>query len=733
MKRTIIATVLGAMSIIVSAQSLPTITLPKSLGFINDIFSPRPAALTKLLDEKKVVEADSYLRQEGKYFLIDSKTEQADLVRRASSEINAFFDPFLVSSIESLALIPSMGGAESWGRQKEILRIAENTEREYGALLISTIDKLKSDRYLELQKNIGLIRATLAAKSAIEFASFNHAGEGNFFDLYPVNVPIDFFTINREYLIVYVSQLNSAQVVQLRKKYETVISGSKEFDSQLLARYFDVALPVVPSPTLRKILSAVELARGAGFSVAKIPNARIGFIEVTSKTLLSEGQIEFPSQIEMDIPFEATKAEIDSVLDASNKLGANIVIVLDVAASRNSRRVIAKTDFESKYVSAIRTDPNPAYETARSKLYEAQSGLANAQSQRTVGVAAAILNGIAVALWSKNVGDAQAALSSTPTTIKSNEYRGYNYSTSEVATTRTLTANYYVIDQQSGKYFKGTFDAVENKSFRIAYGLNDKDPEKGSILTRHVSESDIVSYEQSPVQIKISQLINDYLRNESQSVALQSVAALRSEILRDKNTALTAYKSTQYSAKAANDSRFDSVVVVLNPTGKSGTGFFVAPDLILTNYHVVEGAQFLEMKLYNGLETFGKVVKTDVRLDLALVRVQTRGVPAKIFSENNLELGATVEAIGHPKGLTFTITRGIVSAVRKRPSVFAVGGKEVLFVQTDAAINPGNSGGPLFLGGSVIGVNNNKLVAGSEGLGFSVHYSEVSEFLKGSF
>ena len=69
-----------------------------------------------------------------------------------------------------------MGGAESWGRQKEILRIAENTEREYGALLISTIDKLKSDRYLELQKNIGLIRATLAAKSAIEFASFNHAG-----------------------------------------------------------------------------------------------------------------------------------------------------------------------------------------------------------------------------------------------------------------------------------------------------------------------------------------------------------------------------------------------------------------------------------------------------------------------------------------------------------------------------------------------------------------------------
>ena len=57
----------------------------------------------------------------------------------------------------------------------------------------------------------------------------------------------------------------------------------------------------------------------------------------------------------------------------------------------------------------------------------------------------------------------------------------------------------------------------------------------------------------------------------------------------------------------------------------------------------------------------------------------------------------------------------------------------MLFVQTDAAINPGNSGGPLFLGDKLIGVNNNKMVAGSEGLGFSIHYSEVAAFLKESF
>jgi len=161
-----------------------------------------------------------------------------------------------------------------------------------------------------------------------------------------------------------------------------------------------------------------------------------------------------------------------------------------------------------------------------------------------------------------------------------------------------------------------------------------------------------------------------------------------------------------------------------------GTGFYVAPNLVLTNYHVVEGTKFLEMKLYNGLETFGKLVKSDVRLDLALVKVEARGEPVKFCDTNIVDLGAEVEAIGHPSGLEFSITRGVVSSLSKKNSVYDTGGKEILFIQTDAAINPGNSGGPLFLGDEVVGVNNQKIVADTvEGLGFAIHYSEVQNFL----
>ncbi len=103
----------------------------------------------------------------------------------------------------------------------------------------------------------------------------------------------------------------------------------------------------------------------------------------------------------------------------------------------------------------------------------------------------------------------------------------------------------------------------------------------------------------------------------------------------------------------------------------------------------------------------------------------------KFHSGNDIDIGATTFAIGHPKGLEFSVTRGIVSAIRTHKNVIFKSGKEVYFVQTDTPINPGNSGGPLFLDGLVIGVNDfgiSKQIA--EGLNFAIHVKEVLKFLK---
>lgn len=95
-----------------------------------------------------------------------------------------------------------------------------------------------------------------------------------------------------------------------------------------------------------------------------------------------------------------------------------------------------------------------------------------------------------------------------------------------------------------------------------------------------------------------------------------------------------------------------------------------------------------------------------------------------------MRLGETVEAIGHPKGYEFTITRGVISAMRKQRS--ATIGSDVLveFVQTDTPISPGNSGGPLLLRDAVIGVNDwIRVDKGSQNLNFSVSYNEIRTYL----
>jgi serine protease Do len=484
---------------------------------------------------------------------------------------------------------------------------------------------------------------------------------------------------------------------------------------------------------LKRLLSHLSAGKEKGFEPKSLPGIKIAFAETTSKTLLKEGQIEFPAQIDLDLPFEPIKAEIDDALDVASRSGSDYLIVFDVAKATASRRIISKTSTESKHVSGVRAEANPDYDIARGKLMEAQSGLASAQGSYAQGIVGAIAKGIAVGGWQENVKKANELVARTPPSRDIPLFTPYHYSTSDVKTTRAMTTNYYVIDKVAKTYYKGVFDTTETKSYKISYDLHDKDPEKNRILSRYDKEQDVATFEQSPMKVTASALINDYLANERQSKPLPSLDKLRDEMVKDKNNALAEYKTRQFNAAPVNDPRFGSVVVVLNPKGALGTGFYVTPDLVMTNYHVVEGVKFIEMKLHNGMETFGKVVKSDVRLDLALIKVQDRGVPVEFYDKNNLDLGSTVEAIGHPKGLTFTITRGVVSAVRKKKSVFAVGGKEVLFVQTDAAINPGNSGGPLFLGQKVIGVNNNKLVGGSEGLGFAVHHSEVAQFMKESF
>ena len=163
----------------------------------------------------------------------------------------------------------------------------------------------------------------------------------------------------------------------------------------------------------------------------------------------------------------------------------------------------------------------------------------------------------------------------------------------------------------------------------------------------------------------------------------------------------------------------------LKPVPAQGIGsgvIFDARGYVLTNSHVIEGAQQMRVTLPDGRTFPGKLVGADPVTDLAVVKIDASNLPAALLGDSSkLEVGETVIAIGNPLGLEGgpTVTVGVVSAVGR--SIEDPGGAALHdLIQTDAAINPGNSGGPLVrMSGAVIGINT-AIIQDAQGIGFAI-------------
>jgi serine protease Do len=171
---------------------------------------------------------------------------------------------------------------------------------------------------------------------------------------------------------------------------------------------------------------------------------------------------------------------------------------------------------------------------------------------------------------------------------------------------------------------------------------------------------------------------------------------------------------------------------------ESGTGSGVIfkkegdAGYVITNNHVIEGAESIEVTLFNGEKVSAELVGTDALTDIAVLKIDGKHVTtvAELGDSSSLRTGENVIAIGNPLGEEFsrTVTQGIISGVDRTIDVTTSEGNWALnVIQTDAAINPGNSGGPLInMSGDVIGINSLKISeSGVEGLGFAIPSNDV--------
>lgn len=191
-----------------------------------------------------------------------------------------------------------------------------------------------------------------------------------------------------------------------------------------------------------------------------------------------------------------------------------------------------------------------------------------------------------------------------------------------------------------------------------------------------------------------------------------------------------------------------SVVLVRTIRGKEvsiGAGSFVTADgYVLTNFHVVDRAERIVVNRYESFQKTenkepqlytAKLIAKNLDKDLALIKIDLPAgdlaQPVEVSSYQKLQVGEEVHAVGHPRGLFWTYTNGVISQIRKdiKMSAKAANGL-IAAIQTQTPINPGNSGGPLFNGrGQMVGVNTFMASAGQEGLNFAVSGDDASHFI----
>lgn len=417
------------------------------------------------------------------------------------------------------------------------------------------------------------------------------------------------------------------------------------------------------------------------------------------------------------------------------------MVLVNVHSALAERTITDTGEIESEYRSGTRSVPNPKYRRALFAVQEAENLIADIEGRYNrclmgCGDLCGFCNlGYAIKVKEprKQYEAAFRRLGNTPLSIEELVYQPYKFRKSKITISKEVLIDYYVINKNDSDATRYRQKISQNsKKFQLLYGLHEKDRNKHSHTRHTTNEEDVLAYEETMLVVNLSDILKKTI-NKTDVMFISDIASIESSILGtapQQDIARQAGSSKQKEGELV-DKQLRSVLVVLNPGGGIGTGFYVTKDIVLTNYHVIEGANYLEFGLYDKEDTFGKVIGKDIRLDLALVKVQETGEPLQFYREKTLTIGGTVSSIGHPRGLEFSFTQGTVSAIRRLPSRYDPSGKAIRFIQTDTAISPGNSGGPLFFENKVVGVNTFKIVEeGFEGLNFAIHYQEVLKFLK---
>ena len=698
--------------------------------------------LVVLLDQGKVADAASLVVREEKFFAsLYGDPKVRAILARFTQDIEKQYGPLVVSIKERAKTLPWPTPKSQWVKTRKDLAKLQSDLKAFLEINPFQYTIYRPAAYEEAVAAVKAKERVIRSDASVQFVAYPLTSERSFFDIYPV--PVDGGAVMRNTEPMWSGALEGftkQEADRFFSAYGTYMPKSAK--TILGKKYFDSLCPNPKQADIKTILNAYDQVKAADMSLSKIPGLKVAFLQVTNPDLIRKKSIDFPLSIKVDVPFEARKASMIKMFTHDAVKEADIVILVNVAIAKARRVVDRKERVQSTFIQSYKQVENPEYAIVKTELESASEQYHEAKSASSLTWGASLIDRlIREDRKDEQVTDTKMRLDNikekfrgTPKYASIPDYQPYSVTKAHMDIYKYATVNYYVIDKRNKRYFRDTFDYSEKSFFTVCYDVHQLDRRPELLLQTSVLEEDVVRYELEPVEVKLSDLLGQYVNTPSSWEQYSSMASIHRAVAADSERAQALFNAEDFRADKYYDQRFDSVVVVRNLGLGIGSGFYVTNDMIITNYHVVEENDYVRLKLFDDRETMGRVIARDAHLDLALIQADVQGKPVCFYNKREVPLGVPLEIIGHPDGLQFSISRGVLSAVREhQPILFTGSERDVLYIQTDAATNGGNSGGPVFYGKYVVGVHdwgkkrlNRERYA--QGLNFSIHYSEVFKF-----
>ena len=395
----------------------------------------------------------------------------------------------------------------------------------------------------DLKAAIAGLEGRIKQSGAEQFANFDHEATQSFFAIYPVVLSVP-ATIEAAMpaLLPKLRDASPQTIAAFLKQHGDRLAPKQRED--LAAGGFQSFLRQESGgeqPSLDMVLTAYAKAKKLGIQPGRLDEPRIRFVQITSRTLLKEGQIEFPPSIDIDLPANAGKTSLDEALANVDSDGLDYLVVFDVAVARSFRRVASQDKVSSQYQSGVRHEPNPARTTRQIAVQTAQANVQQVEFSASTGcigcglipamIHAAVMNGkrkdARLALT-----NAIASLEAEPVSVEKPVWSDYQFNRAHIDAKKVMSINYYVMDLRERTYFKSFVTINESQEFVVPYKLHAKDRNRSSHLNGAQREKDVETFEAAPVSIKLTEILDHYQSNRGKWKKLPKLSALRRTMLK---------------------------------------------------------------------------------------------------------------------------------------------------------------------------------------------------------